>query len=815
MNEKKSWQLFMLLGTLLIVALLFPFFSGQTLNPADSIKSMPMSKFGFDQLVEKGRIVQWIPFLFGGMPCYSSVMVTPSYLVSVVFTWILGPVLPLFKDPVMQHILHLLLMGAGAALYLRRRGIGWTATAFAAFSLMLATTNTGLMGAGHTIKLWTICWMPLNLYWLDRLLEERRISLLPAAAFSLGMMLTVKHIQMSWYFLLFAGLYTLLRLLLDLRDTTAKERVRSGSLALGWVVTGLLLAAFLYLPVLDYSGMSMRALAGESAATGAPYAAAYSYPPGDLLTWLLPQAKGFGGGDYFGQLEYTAFPLYAGALWLPLVIFALVRSESRRQLLALLLPGLFLLLIGFAANSPLFELFQRLLPGFAKFRAHMWAIALSQMSLLLAAAFGLDLLIRTIRGGQKEKLSKYVLYSAGGAFLLALLMALAAPAADKPLPAGDSFSHEMDARRAQYMLYQQGVQPTPGIINQVLGQFRAKRANAFYMDAARLFALLGAGSLLVWLYGLGRIKELALMSLIALLLAADLIPVDRRTMNFENRRNAAAWFRPQGALAELARLPEKHEFRVWPQGVYAHNELSWHGLHSIEGYHGAKPAGIQRVLTEGMVRLNGAKGPVESLHPNWLDLLNVQYILGRQALPGYEVLSAQRDGILMQNPTALPRLSFPGEIRSLPGDDHFDAIMSADFDPSTTMLVDSEQVEALPARQAESSGRIVAYDEEGLTLEIETAGPSVALLSEIWLPRGWVARLNGAEVPIIRANHLLRAVHLPEAGKWKLEMEYRPFAWRAGVLISLLAAALLILMFILNRNYKQKMNHQSGSRDLK
>ncbi len=804
MNEKKSWQLFLLLGTLLIVALLFPFFSGQTLNPADSIKSMPMSKFGFDQLVEKGRIVQWIPFLFGGMPCYSSVMVTPSYLVSVVFTWVLGPMLPLFKDPVMQHMLHLLLMGAGTALYLRRRGIGWTATAFAAFSLMLATTYTGLMGAGHTIKLWTICWMPLNLYWLDRLLEERRLSLLPMASFSLGMMLTVKHIQMSWYFLLFAGLYTLIRLLLDLRDTTAKERANAGGLALGWVVAGLLLAAFLYLPVLDYSGMSMRALAGESAATGAPYAAAYSYPPGDLLTWLLPQAKGFGGGDYFGQLEYTAFPLYAGALWLPLVIFALVRPESRRKLWALLLPGLLLLLIGFAANSPLFDLFQNLLPGFAKFRAHMWAIALSQMSLLLAAGFGLDLLLKELTGTQKAKTAKVVLYSAGGAFLLALLMALAAPSADKPLSAGDSFSHELDARRAQYMLYQQGVQPTPGIINQVLGQFRARRANAFYMDAARLFALLGAGSLLVWLYGLGRLKELALTALIALLLAVDLIPVDRRTMNFEPRRNAAAWFRPQGALAELAKLPDKHEFRVWPQGVYAHNELSWHGLHSIEGYHGAKPAGIQRVLTEGMVRLNGAQGPVESLHPNWLDLLNVQYILGRQALPSYEVLSAQRDGILMQNPGALPRLSFPEEIRALAGDEHFDLIMSAGFDPAKTMLVDPELANGLPAKQAAASGRIISYDEESLSLEIETAGPAVALLSEIWLPRGWVARLNGEEVPILRADHILRAIHLPKAGNWQLELEYRPFAWRAGVLISLLSAACLILMFILNQKRARK-----------
>lgn len=798
MNTRNLGLGFLLLCLVTILVLVSPFLAGETLSPADTIKSMPMSKYGFDQLVEQKRIVQWIPYLFGGMPCYGSVMVTPSYLVSVLFTWILGPLIGIFKDPVMQHIAHLLLFSAGSLLFLRRRGVGWPGAAFAAFNIMLATSFVGLMGAGHTIKLWTICWMPLNLYWLDRLLEERRWKLLLPASLCLGLMLSAKHIQMSWYFLIFAGLYTVIRLLWPEEATEPRIRVRMGSLALGWVVLGLGLAAYLYLPVLDYSGMSMRASA-TAGVGGEAYAAAYSYPAGDLLSWLLPEAKGFGGGSYFGKLEYTAFPLYMGALWLPLLLPALLDARRRRQLLPLLIPGLLLLLIGMGKHSPFFELFQAVLPGYAKFRAHMWALALSQIVLLLGAGMGLDVLLGWLRDWKQERVSpllRGLLLGGLGCLAVAILVRAAAPSGQEPLAAGTSFSNAQDSQRVQYMYYQQGIRPNALQVQQGVNMLRASRAHAFWTDASRVLLIMGLAAGLVWLLGNGRIKQLPFAALLLLLIAVDLIPVDKRTMSFEPARSPATHFRARGALAELAAMPDKHEFRVWPNGTYSFNELSWHGLHSIEGYHGAKPAGIQRVLAEGRVRMQGDEGPIESLHPVWLDLLNVEWILSRAPLPGFPVAGRHADGVLQRNPEALPRISFPPEVRVTPGEEQFEAVMEG-LDPAQTVLVDAEGL-ALPGRAAAATGRITHFDAEEIKYELEATGPTLALLSEIWLPRGWEAELNGQPARILRADHLLRAVWIAEAGQHSLVLRYRPAAWRQGVWITLITLLVLVAIGVVS-----------------
>jgi hypothetical protein len=61
---------------------------------------------------------------------------------------------------------------------------------------------------------------------------------LTPAALTLGMMLTAKHVQMSWYFLLFAGVYTLVRLF-QLREGAGRPWLGAGLRALAWVALGL------------------------------------------------------------------------------------------------------------------------------------------------------------------------------------------------------------------------------------------------------------------------------------------------------------------------------------------------------------------------------------------------------------------------------------------------------------------------------------------------------------------------------------------------------------------------------------------------
>lgn len=802
-----------LVALVLSAVLLFPFLEGKTLLPADTVKSMPLSEFGRDEMFQHGHVVQWIPYLFGGMPCYASVMVTPTYPVSIVTSWGLGSVMTLFRDPVILHVAHLLLLVCGAFLYLRHRGLGWLAAGFGAVTLGFSTTLAGLMGAGHTIKLWTVCWMPLNLYWLERLLEEKRLRLLTPAAITLGLMLSVKHVQMSWYFLLFAGVYTLVRLW-QMRGEPDRAWLGAGLRALAWVGLALALTAFFLLPVLDYSGLSMRATA--AAGEGGNYAAAYSFPPADLLSWWIPGAKGFGGSNYWGALEYTAFPLYAGALWLPFLVAAWFRAEDRRRLWPLMLPALLLFVLGLGKFTPFFPLLVKLLPGYAKLRAHMWALALTQMGLIFGAAIGLEHLLGLVRVRTKSAAAPPPAKTVGkkkveappsaperGGFprpalvvlglsiaslMLAGLFNASKPDPTQGFPSGDSYRHEMDEQRVAYFLYQQQMEPRPELVEQLMGQLRATRAAEFRGDAARTFLLVGVAGLALGLTMAGFLPLAATALLLGLVVAVDLSQMNLRTLKFEARREASSIFQAQGALGELSRLPDKHLFRIWPDGVYGTNEPAWHGLHSIDGYHGAKPAGIQRVLDkEGRVPQPDGSS---TLHPAWLDILNVQWVISQQLPAGLEPIAQYPDGILLRNPDPLPRLSFPATWQGVPGDEQFRRIMDG-ADPHAVALVDPAP--ALPATMAKAEGRIVDYQPDRVEYRITSAGPALALLSEIWLPRGWVATLDGHKVPILRADHLLRAVALPTSGDHTLVLEYHQPKWILGCWISLITLVGLLL----------------------
>jgi len=274
---------------------------------------------------------------------------------------------------------------------------------------------------------------------------------------------------------------------------------------------------------------------------------------------------------------------------------------------------------------------------------------------------------------------------------------------------------------------------------------------------------------------------------LGILVALDLLPMAARTFNFEPRPREGPGVSPQSALARLGSLPDKHLFRIWTDGTYGRNENVWYQLHSIVGYHGAKPAGIQRVLEEGRVALPDGQ---PTLHPVWLDLLNVRYVVTRKVIPWLQPLGRFEDGYLMENPGALPRLSFPASWEAVPGDSQFVRVMDQ-LDLRAKVLVDPAP--PLPATLSPGQGRVVSHEPDRVEYAITTAGPSLALLSEIWLPKGWKATLGGTEAPILRANHLLRAVALPTGGDHKLVLSYEPAAWRLGRWISLLTLLGLVL----------------------
>lgn len=101
-----------------------------------------------------------------------------------------------------------------------------------------------------------------------------------------------------------------------------------------------------------------------------------------------------------------------------------------------------------------------------------------------------------------------------------------------------------------------------------------------------------------------------------------------------------------------------------------------------------------------------------------------------------------------------------------------------------------------------SPGRVVRWTRraERVELEAEASGPGLLVVNDAFWP-GWTATLDGAPIPIVRADAAVRAVAWP-AGRHVLRMTYDPPEVRWGIGLSLAgiaAAAALVLGPVLRR----------------
>jgi hypothetical protein len=121
-------------------------------------------------------------------------------------------------------------------------------------------------------------------------------------------------------------------------------------------------------------------------------------------------------------------------------------------------------------------------------------------------------------------------------------------------------------------------------------------------------------------------------------------------------------------------------------------------------------------------------------------------------------------------------------------------LASRTADPRTAVVL-APGTEAGPQPQAGTTftaGEIEIRRPSPEELEVDVLGSSGGwlVISEAF-DEGWVARVNGARTPLVRADHALRALWLP-AGDSMVRLAYRPHSLRVGVGVSVFALALAV-----------------------
>ena len=138
-------------------------------------------------------------------------------------------------------------------------------------------------------------------------------------------------------------------------------------------------------------------------------------------------------------------------------------------------------------------------------------------------------------------------------------------------------------------------------------------------------------------------------------------------------------------------------------------------------------------------------------------------------------------------PTALPRAYAVGQFHLATSPRAGLSYMARGFPMRREVVLEEAPTAPIgPGGAAE----IVRYEDEEVAVALADSAGGILVLSDTYYP-GWRAFVDGVERPILRANHVFRAVVVP-AGAREVVFSYEPDSFRYGLLVSVAAAALLL-----------------------
>ena len=740
--------------------------------------------------LESGTYPLWNPYLFCGMPSFSSLAYTPyvypvSYITHILHKYAGFPAMGWL-------LLHYLLAGAGMYLLARSFGMRPSISLLAGILFMVMPNFVAAGANGHGSQAGAVAWMPLALLFARRVLGgRRRIGSAAFLAIVLGMQMLRGHIQISYYTFLLIGLFYIFEMAGYIRERKGKEALAGTGLLAAAFVLALGIAAVLVFPVRDYADWSIRG--GSGGGLDYDYATGWSLHPKEILTFILPWSFGFGKVTYWGRMPFTDYPNYIGQVTAFFSILGIFILRGRVKWF-LLTAAVLATLISFGRFFPvLYDPLFRFLPWFDKFRVPVMILIVQQLVLVVLAGLTMEELLRragqgALPGWLTAGRLKWVLI-AFAAVLVILLVA------------GDSI--------------RSGIESDPMVKARVKGEWPAFAAGRYSADLARslFFLLLSAGA--VFILVRGRIRYGLIIGAVALIGIVDLMMIDHSIVRPEKTWRSSNYrlIRPLSEKEGLAKPNETSAwlsgregmFRVFPvpstrPGGWSHNVFPFSdnsymmsGVFSMGGYHAAKLKNYQDVMDAmfGVFNSGGMPLPV-------LNMLNARYFhslfpIFRENSP-FPLVFEGENSYVYENPYALPRVFMTGSCSVMTHGEVLTAVSRQDFDPASMTLLEKTPA-VFPESNEGSTAEIVSYGLNAIKIKAHVEKPCIMVLSEIDYP-DWIATVGGEEREILTANYCLRALPL-EPGDHDIVFEYRSSVIRKSLVLSVVSLIFAVAMAVI------------------
>jgi len=791
---------------LLVTVLFFNpvFFDNKSIAQSDIQQWSGSSKALRDYRDATGEEGLWASAMFSGMPAYL-VNIQWSDGVVLGFKKVLSLFLPHPVNVIFLAFLcyYILLLAFRVRPWFAMAG----ALAFGLSSYMIIG-----LGAGHNARIGAIAFMPLIIAGIHLAFNNKRMLGVGVTALGLTLHLRENHLQITYYTLLIVLMYGLIQLIYAIRARQIAHFFKNIAVLIPAVLIAVGTFFGQFWAISEYTTYSIRGpselvnknASNDNKGLSKEYAFQYKYGIWEPMALFIPNF--YGGtsmhyfvqdpesesykalsrsGDnetanqlanytsaYWGPQGFTAGSYYAGAIMCFLFILGIVFADKKYLWWLAPLSALSIMLSwgdSFSTfNYFMFDYF----PGYNKFRSVNFALVIILFAMPLLGLLGLENLIKEGWNKSTQRKMIWPLALTVGVSLL-LIMAGGMGSFLKPeeaqLPAWFKVALQKD--------------------RVALMRADAWRAIWFILIfSVAIFALLK-----------NYLNKAVIYPVMALLIVIDLGFVDSRYFAKEKyvRKRENITFAPTPADEEI--LKDKSYYRVYDlQGAFADARTSYFH-NSVGGYHGAKLRRYQELYDSGISRNTQAliqdaqQGFPQFNEYGVLNMLNVKYI----------VYGTDKENII-PNPLANgPAWFVKSVVKVNSANEELQQTTQLNTREvailkSPQTIVDSQpwSVESGPAT-VDSLATITLLEHQPPYMKYESNSSSkgIAVFSEIFYPKGWHAFIDGKEVPILRANYVLRALEVPP-GKHAIEFKFEPRPYTVGNNITMASGWVLLIVVL-------------------
>ena len=732
--------------------------------------------WGAEQLHRTGHVALWNPELFGGLPFVGAMHGDIFYPTS----W-LRLVLPTATVMNLGFVIHYLAAALFTYALLRRLRLPWIGAVVGGLAYQLSGLIASYPSPGHDGKLFVSALLPLALLALVLALREKRWEGYGLLALSVGLALLSPHFQMTYYLLIAAGLFAIYLTFGERTDEPLARRLGGLGLALAAVLLGFGVAMIQILPFYRYLPFSPRA----EGYYGFEGSTSYAIPWAHVPEFFLKLFTGFGDTTYWGPNPLKLHSEYLGLPVVALAVLGAADAKRRRLILWLGGIGLLFLLISLGAATPFYRVWWALMPYVKQTRAPGMAFYVVAFACAVLAGIG------AVRLEAKEG-GRHVLPWAAAALVVVVL---AASGAFGAMATSFAAGHEQDVGHA---LTPAADAARPGIL----------------VGALTSGLALGLLALLAWAWRRGRLGAPAFVSLLTLIVAADLWFNARAFWRYSDAHRTL--FRTDTLTARVKATPLP--YRLLDLGVYPTfgSALMAFDIPEVLGYHGNELHAYDQLL--------GGKNEWRYLgSPRLWDLLAVRYVVAPEgrAIGGTDfaarfkpvlsgvATSAGVPATLYERTDPVPYARVVPAAAKLPEERLIPTVLDPRLDPDRVVLLPQDapvQVPRLDSMPAPSTSRVsvAAWEPGAMTLRIDPAPDrdSWVLVSENWYP-DWHASVDGKAVPALRGDQTFLTVPVPRGAR-QVDLRFASASYRTGKGITLLSLAAVALALLLPAVLKRR-----------